>query len=86
MLAWGRAASTQLLSLVLSQSPERMELVDPLPEGILIDRYRIITPISRGGYAQVYLGADVEGRSVVIKEYLPAGLSYRSSGDAMLST
>lgn len=51
-----------------------------LPEGFQVDQYRIVRQISMGGFSIVYLADDAKGRPVAIKEYLPASLALRASG------
>ncbi len=55
-----------------------------LPAGLVLgeDRggYRIVKKIAVGGSSIVYRAQDVAGRDVAIKEYLPAALAQRSSG------
>jgi len=50
----------------------------PLPEGFLLDGYRIDHMLSKGGFSMVYLAHDAAGTPVVIKEYLPANLAQRA--------
>src|SRR5512136_1547603 len=52
----------------------------PLPEGYIINGYRIEKPLSSGGFSIVYLAYDEGGNPVVIKEYLPASIALRSDG------
>ncbi len=51
----------------------------PLPQGFLLDSYRIERKLSQGGFSIVYLAQDEAGTPVAIKEYLPAGLAHRSA-------
>jgi len=53
----------------------------PLPPGTVIGGYRLVRKIAAGGFGIVYLGVDAQGRSVAIKEYLPASLSSRAEGE-----
>ena len=49
-----------------------------LPCGTQIDRYKIIKPISTGGFSIVYLALDrLEKTKVILKEYLPTNLAKR---------
>lgn len=49
----------------------------PLPQGFRLESYRIERHLSEGGYSMVYLALDDAGRTVAIKEYLPARLAQR---------
>jgi serine/threonine protein kinase len=58
----------------------------PLPEGFLLDRYRISRMLASGGFSFVYraqdlVGGEMEG-PVVLKEYFPAGLAQRLNGSS----
>jgi serine/threonine protein kinase len=48
-----------------------------LPEGFQLSNYRIIRPLSSGGFSTVYLAYDETDNPVAIKEYLPNGLTTR---------
>lgn len=51
---------------------------DSLPPGTLIDTYRIVRAIGKGGFSLIYLAVDEEtGDEVVIKEFLPKKLARR---------
>jgi serine/threonine protein kinase len=63
-----------------SPSPKRPAPSANLPDGILLDRYRIARRISSGGFSTVYLAQDAEGQPVAIKEYMPSTLAYRPEG------
>jgi len=52
-----------------------------LPEGLEVGGYRIVKKISSGGFSIVYLATDEHGASVAIKEYMPAALASRKSGE-----
>jgi serine/threonine protein kinase len=53
---------------------------DSLPPGTLIDTYRIVRAIGKGGFSLIYLAVDEEtGDEVVIKEFLPKKLARRST-------
>jgi len=52
-----------------------------LPEGLEVGGYRIVKKISSGGFSIVYLATDEQGTSVAIKEYMPAALASRKSGE-----
>jgi serine/threonine protein kinase len=52
-----------------------------LPEGMQLGAYRIVKKISSGGFSIVYLAQDENGNSVAIKEYMPAALAQRKTGD-----
>ncbi len=47
----------------------------------MIGGYRIIRKVAAGGFGVVYLALDPEGQQVAVKEYLPASLASRSSGE-----
>ncbi|MFM8467323.1 MAG: serine/threonine protein kinase [Oxalobacteraceae bacterium] len=51
-----------------------------LPDGLDIGGYRIVKKIAAGGFSMVYLAEDAQGHRVAIKEYLPATLASRKSG------
>ena len=53
----------------------------PLPEGHTVGGYRIVRKIASGGFSFVYLAEDEQGARVAIKEYLPASLARRESGE-----
>lgn len=55
----------------------------PLPDGYVLLNYRIDNMLSCGGFSIVYLAHDQNDMSVAIKEYLPAQLALRQSGDAL---
>ena len=61
-----------------------MEDRQPLPEGFLLDRYRITRLLASGGFSFVYRAHDlVQGEAagpVALKEYFPRGLAERLSG------
>ena len=52
-----------------------------LPEGLEVGGYRIVKKISSGGFSIVYLATDENGNSVAIKEYMPAALAQRKTGE-----
>jgi serine/threonine protein kinase len=52
----------------------------PLPEGYMLNNYRIDKPLSSGGFSIVYLAQDENETPVAIKEYLPSALVLRSEG------
>jgi len=52
----------------------------PLPEGTLLQRYRIQRVLASGGFSFVYLAEDDKGDAVAIKEYLPSTLALRVNG------
>lgn len=58
----------------------------PLPEGFLLERYRIERQLSQGGFSVVYLALDESGRQVAIKEYFPAGMARRGADGAAVET
>jgi hypothetical protein len=53
----------------------------PLPEGTQLEGYRILRVIAVGGFSIVYLAHDDKDTPVVVKEYLPAALALRASGE-----
>lgn len=54
----------------------------PLPEGAEIGRYRILQPLSSGGFSIVYLAYSEQSEEcVAIKEYMPADRTVRRPGD-----
>jgi len=53
----------------------------PLPENTSIGGYRVLRRLAAGGFGVVYLALDREGQQVAIKEYLPASLATRASGE-----
>jgi len=53
----------------------------PLPADTVIGGYRVVRKISSGGFGVVYLALDSAGHQVAIKEYLPASLTTRTSGE-----
>lgn len=54
----------------------------PLPEGSLLENYKILRVIASGGFSIVYLAHDENEVPVVIKEYLPSTLALRTDGVA----
>ncbi|CAG0932323.1 MAG: Serine/threonine-protein kinase PrkC [Rhodocyclaceae bacterium] len=61
-----------------AQPPEYL----PLPEGYRLEDCRIERLLSRGGFSMVYLAHDAAGRTVAVKEYLPAGMARRGPDGA----
>jgi eukaryotic-like serine/threonine-protein kinase len=53
----------------------------PLPAGLEIGGYRILKKIASGGFSIVYLAQDEVGELYAVKEYLPASLVKRASGE-----
>src|SRR5258706_6261204 len=53
----------------------------PLPEGTMLENYRVLRSIAVGGFSIVYLAHDENEAPVVIKEYLPATLARREPGE-----
>ena len=49
-----------------------------LPDGIQLDKYRIVRTLASGGFSFVYLAQDDNDTPVVIKEYLPSTLAVRT--------
>ena len=54
----------------------------PLPEGSVLESYRVLKLIAAGGTSFVYLAHDDKDAPVIIKEYLPATLPVRIDGEA----
>ena len=52
----------------------------PLPEGTILQKYRILRVLAVGGFSFVYLAHDENEAPVAIKEYLPATLALRVNG------
>ena len=52
----------------------------PLPEGTILQRYRILRVLAVGGFSFVYLAHDENDAPVAIKEYLPSTLALRVNG------
>src|ERR687895_2079418 len=52
----------------------------PLPEGSLLQKYRIVRVLAVGGFSFVYLAHDENDTPLAIKEYLPATLALRVNG------
>ena len=52
----------------------------PLAEGTLLQKYRIVRVLAAGGFSFVYLAHDENDAPVVIKEYLPSTLALRVNG------
>lgn len=50
-----------------------------LPNGHLLQNYRIVRKIGGGGFSVVYLAYDADNKQVIIKEYLPTGLADRDA-------
>jgi len=57
----------------------------PLPDGYLLQNYRITKVLSCGGFSIVYLAHDDTDQPVAIKEYLPSSLALRREGDVLPS-
>jgi serine/threonine protein kinase len=53
----------------------------PLPSGTRLQQYSIDRVISTGGFSIVYLGYNELGIPVAIKEFMPAGMKLRQSGE-----
>lgn len=54
-----------------------------LPAGTVLGEYRLLRKLSAGGFGIVYLAVDAEGQQVAIKEYLPASLATRDTGQRL---
>ena len=55
----------------------------PLPEGHLLQSYRILRVLAHGGFSIVYLAHDENEVPVAIKEYLPSTLALRTGAGAV---
>jgi serine/threonine protein kinase len=55
----------------------------PLPEGHLLQSYRILRVLAHGGFSIVYLAHDANETPVAIKEYLPSTLALRTGAGAV---
>lgn len=55
----------------------------PLPEGHMLQTYRILRVLAHGGFSIVYLAHDPNEAPVAIKEYLPSTLALRTGGGAV---
>lgn len=53
----------------------------PLLPDTVIGGYRVVRRLSAGGFGVVYLAVDPSGQQVAIKEYLPASLAARGTGE-----
>ncbi|MEY4757531.1 MAG: hypothetical protein RJA34_2429 [Pseudomonadota bacterium] len=53
----------------------------PLLPDTLVGGYRVVRKVAAGGFGVVYLAMDEQGEQVAIKEYLPAALTTRTSGE-----
>ena len=56
----------------------------PLAPGKSVGGYRIVQKIGAGGFGVVYRAVSPTGQEVALKEYLPAALASRASGDAAI--
>jgi serine/threonine protein kinase len=52
----------------------------PLPEGSILQKYRILRVLAVGGFSFVYLAHDENDTPLAIKEYLPSTLALRANG------
>ncbi|MEY5099875.1 MAG: hypothetical protein RJA36_2594 [Pseudomonadota bacterium] len=55
----------------------------PLPADTRIGGYRVLRQLAAGGFGLVYLALDASGQKVALKEYLPASLATRTSGELL---
>lgn len=55
-----------------------------LPSGSKLQHYKIDRVISNGGFSIVYLAYNENGIPVAIKEFLPAAMPLRSSGETLV--
>jgi serine/threonine protein kinase len=59
---------------------------DSLEPGTMLDCYRIVDTIGKGGFSLIYLAEDEEtGDEVVIKEFMPKRLARRHSSGRLLA-
>jgi serine/threonine protein kinase len=64
----------------VASSSSQFTARDGLPSGALIDNYKILRAIGKGGFSLIYLAVDEDsGDEVVVKEYLPKKLARRDS-------
>lgn len=56
----------------------------PLAPGKTVGGYRIVQKIGAGGFGLVYRAVSPTGQEVALKEYLPAALASRASGDTAI--
>jgi serine/threonine protein kinase len=54
-----------------------------LPPGTVIGGYRLVRQLSAGGFGLVYLAVEGSDTKVAIKEYLPASLVTRATGERL---
>ncbi|MCA0176803.1 MAG: serine/threonine protein kinase [Proteobacteria bacterium] len=52
-----------------------------LPAGTVVGGYHIVRKLAAGGFGVVYLAQDPQQQWVALKEYLPASLAERASGE-----
>src|SRR6185295_5999727 len=76
LLAGGKSAEAELLSLAMKESVRRLNEDSPPPlVGQLLDHYEVLSLVGSGGMGEVYRARDVNlGRDVAIK-LLPSGFS-----------
>lgn len=55
----------------------------PLPADTVVGGYRVVRKLAAGGFGVVYLALDPSGQQVALKEYLPASLATRATGDLL---
>lgn len=83
----GKAASiTAPPSFHLFHVTSTMAKVKPAPlspETVIGGGYRIVRKLAAGGFGVVYQATDAAGQPVAIKEYLPASLVTRASGELL---
>ena len=66
------------------RKPESLPDRDPLPDGTLIDYYKVHKLIGSGGFSLIYLGQEEDTHDdVAIKEYLPKRFARRTEAGKM---
>ncbi len=62
------------------------KLPNPLKKGVKIDEYTIDSVLGGGGFSIVYLAKAIDGKQVVIKEYMPSRLASRGENNEVKPT
>ncbi len=56
-----------------------------LPKGTRLQEFQVVEVVGEGGFGIVYLADDLQlHRSVAIKEYMPASLASRGTGESVV--